>query len=193
MTIKIVDIPGYEGRYQVASNGKIYSLPNRYRQGKRELKQEITYSKKAKYRRVSLSKNGKVTRFLVHRLVGAAFIPNPENKPQINHINNDSEYNDASNLEWVTGKENMTHSAKQGRQIICRKIGCITASEKARQQTLKKLQQNLGDRLIDIQYVDVENRCRCFVTFQCDICGNIYTKRSDTPAIKRNGVCRECL
>lgn len=93
------DIKGYEGLYQVSNmgrvrrNGNILSL-NTVGHG---------------YHSVSLSKNGIVRKILLHRLVAEAFIPNPENKPQVNHIDEDKTNNTLSNLEWVTAKENMSH------------------------------------------------------------------------------------
>lgn len=65
-----------------------------------------------RYYKVTLSINGKEHQYLVHRLVANAFIPNPENKPEVNHINGDRLDNRASNLEWVTAKENQIHSVK---------------------------------------------------------------------------------
>ena len=190
MTTQIVDILGYEGRYQVTSDGRILSLPNCSRKNIRELKQETLYRKKARYKRVTLCKEGKVKRFLVHRLVCSAFHPNPKNKPQVNHIDNNGEHNDYRNLEWATGKENMTHSAKQGRQELSRLLGQKAAAKIAHKDTLQKMKQKLGKRLIKIER---PKPGRCFITFRCKHCGNIYTKRSDTPAIQRNGVCRECI
>ena len=69
------------------------------------------------YRRVVLSKNNKSHNFLVHRLVAEAFIPNPENKPCVNHKDLNRENNCVENLEWVTYKENNNyadHGSKNG-------------------------------------------------------------------------------
>jgi len=62
------------------------------------------------YMGVGLSKNGKTTRFLVHRLVAQSFIPNPENKPCVNHIDENKSNNNLDNLEWATQSENVRHS-----------------------------------------------------------------------------------
>tara|TARA_R110000765_G_scaffold350658_1_gene440679 strand:+ start:44 stop:523 length:480 start_codon:yes stop_codon:yes gene_type:complete len=59
------------------------------------------------YMIVSFSKNGKQKKFVVHRLLAIAFIPNPENKPCIDHINGTKDDNRLENLRWVTHKENM--------------------------------------------------------------------------------------
>lgn len=62
------------------------------------------------YLRVSLSNNGKVKRFLVHRLVAIYFLENPKNKKCVNHKNGDKEFNHYLNLEWNTYSENEMHS-----------------------------------------------------------------------------------
>lgn len=65
------------------------------------------------YHRIDL---GRGTRKSVHRLVAEMFIPNPENKPTVNHKNHDKTDNRASNLEWMTYKEQTAHDIKCGRK-----------------------------------------------------------------------------
>ena len=92
------DIPGYEELYQVSTLGRIYSFKtNQY------LKLGVNSHG---YIRASLLKDYKTRTINVHRLVALAFIPNPENKPCIDHINGDKTDNRMINLRWVTHKEN---------------------------------------------------------------------------------------
>ena len=113
---RVKEIPSYEGRYAISDEGEVHSTP---KDGKtpRVLRQEkFSLTEEGhSYRRVSLSKEGKVTRFLVHRLVATAFIDNPENKPCVNHIDNNPSNNNSANLEWCTHSENMLHAERQGR------------------------------------------------------------------------------
>lgn len=96
------DIKGYEGLYQVSNLGNVKSLCNN-----KTRKEKILKPKQRKgYLYVGLCKNGKVKQYLVHRLVAEHFIPNPNNLPQIDHINTNKTDNRVENLRWVTQKEN---------------------------------------------------------------------------------------
>ena len=105
------DIPGYEGLYQASTSGEIKSL---FRYNK-ILKQTVG---KNGYKAVELFKNKKGKRFSVHRLIALTFIPNPYNKPQINHIDENKVNNNIENLEWVTAEENLKHGTRLARQIL---------------------------------------------------------------------------
>ena len=101
-------ISGYEGLYEVSSLGEIRSL-NYNRTGKtRTLKTCI----KKGYVVINLSKNNVKKNHQVHRLVAQAFIPNGENKTEVNHIDGNKENNTVDNLEWVNRSENMQHAYK---------------------------------------------------------------------------------
>ena len=106
------DVPGYEGLYQVSNTGRVKSL-NYHNTG------EDNYMKPEKlkrgYLRVGLSKNNKRVRFLVHRLVAEAFIPNPHNLPQINHKDENPENNSVDNLEWCNAKYNANYGNRANR------------------------------------------------------------------------------
>ena len=66
------------------------------------------------YKRIHVSHEGKSYKFLVHRLVAAAFIPNPDNLPCVNHKDGNKQNNSVSNLEWVTYSENQKHAYETG-------------------------------------------------------------------------------
>ena len=105
------DIKGYEGLYQVSDKGRIKSFKKRF--GKQEQETIMrTTMEWCGYMRVGLTKDKKSKLYAVHRLVAQAFIPNPENKPVINHIDGNKANNEVDNLEWATHKENSNASKK---------------------------------------------------------------------------------
>lgn len=100
---KLIDgFPGYE----ISSACRIRSLPH-----KRILKQSNHIKG---YMTIGLRKNRESSSRLVHRLFAIAFVPNPENKPFINHKNGNKKDNTIENLEWCTGKENSIHASLNG-------------------------------------------------------------------------------
>ena len=105
------DIPGYEGIYQVSNNGNVVSLNAYGHNIKRALKQRLNYYG---YSTVVLNHNKKSKYVGVHILVAKTFIPNPEHKPQVNHIDGNKTNNNVNNLEWVTCKENIQHAIRTG-------------------------------------------------------------------------------
>lgn len=119
------DIAGYEGLYEVSSKGRVRSLPRQT--GKFGIKGRILkqFNNRGGYCCVCLSKEGCSATIGVHRLVAIAFVPNPENKPQVNHKDEDKQNNNADNLEWVTLQENLEHGtrAKRQRKSITESLG----------------------------------------------------------------------
>ena len=101
------DVVGYEGLYQVSNLGNAKALNFKNKRGFNAiLKNDICKG----YHQITIYKNRKGNRFKVHRLVAFAFIPNPNNFPQINHKDGNKENNDVVNLEWCTNSHNQKHA-----------------------------------------------------------------------------------
>lgn len=113
------DVAGYEGLYQVSNKGRVRSVDHtvKTKTGKDMLVKGIMKKPstgKDGYQYINLLHKGKQKRCAVHRLVAIAFIPNPNNKPEVNHIDAIKNNNCVNNLEWVTGQENNQHATISG-------------------------------------------------------------------------------
>ena len=108
------DIEGYNGRYRVSNLGRVMSMwqANQYKNhiGKPMLLKPATHRQGYLY--VHLTNNGETKKHYVHRLVAEAFIPNPDNLPQINHKDENKSNNIVDNLEWCDGKYNSNYGTR---------------------------------------------------------------------------------
>ncbi len=115
------DIPGYEGRYQVSDLGNVRSV-RLMRFGKVLMKKpEVHYSGYLYHKLWNLGHKGR-RKIFVHRLVASAFMPNPEDKEIVNHLDRNRKNNCLSNLEWATASENVRHwldDDKRKSLILC--------------------------------------------------------------------------
>ena len=114
------DVADYEGLYQVSSEGRVKSLERTFidKSGRKQTVKERILKPgmdKGGYLRIDLCASGKSRMFSVHRLVCQAFHDNPENKLDVNHINENKTDNRACNLEWSTRKKNCNHGTRNVR------------------------------------------------------------------------------
>ena len=110
------DVPDFIGIYQASSDGMVRSLDrmvNHWQGGKCFKRGKILINKKG-YKMVRLVNNGIGGLKSLHRVIASTFIDNPENLPQVNHIDGNKLNNRVDNLEWISNIENMRHSFKIG-------------------------------------------------------------------------------
>lgn len=130
------DITGFEGHYQVSNLGNIRSLDRwvEYRTGKRcFIKGKILHPMKCSngYYEAQLSQNNKRIIIMLHRAVAQAFIPNPNNLPEVNHKDEDISNNCVENLEWCTSKYNANYGTRNQR--------CFDKVQKKQQKPINQL------------------------------------------------------
>ena len=145
-------LPDYEGCYSVSDTGLVYSHPRteyvnsrrtgghyRYRNGG----YVRTQQNKLGYIQVGLHLNATCKQPLVHRLVAQAFVPNPEDLPEVNHIDGDKGNNNVGNLEWVTRRQNALHST----QVLGKNKGAENNRAKLSEEEVLGIKSDLEEGL----------------------------------------------
>lgn len=168
------DIENYEGYYQISNLGRVRSLDRivkrsngrvENRKGKL-MSTRVSNSNKAKNKNASdrenitLNKDGQIKHHLIHRLVAQAFIPNPENKKTVNHIDGNSLNNIVTNLEWATHSENVQHAYDNGLypNVIRAMIAInIETGEFIRTRTLTEMSKTINAKTSSVRVCAREN------------------------------------
>lgn len=173
------DIKGYEGLYQISNMGRVKSLLKVTKFGNRLKVNEEMILKPALGKRgyyvVSLNHNGKSKTFTIHRLIAEAFIPNPQNKEFIDHINTIKTDNRIENLRWVTSKENSNN---------------ILTLQHSSESTSKKWKEGCYNNRNNIHYRKVQ---------QFDKEGNLIAtydsiiEASEITGVERSSISAVCL
>ena len=151
-------VKGYEGYYEVDTLARVYSVERgvTVSDGNRVYEKPVRGRKLRQnmhtrgYKTVSLTKNGKTKKMFVHRIVAEAFIPNPQNLPFVNHIDEDKTNNLVENLEWCTPQYNSTYGKAREKQA--KKIRGIPHTEEHKKKiaaSLKLHHQKVGQRKED--------------------------------------------
>lgn len=137
------DIEGYEGLYKVSNLGRIKRF---FKNGNEHILKPVL--NKFGYLCVGLYKNGIQKWFKVHRLVAMAFLQNPDNLPQVNHLDEDKTNNCVSNLEWCTEKYNTNYGTRNQKvqQKLSKQIDQYSLDGKFLKiwPSTKQIQRDLG-------------------------------------------------
>ena len=139
MTEIWLPIEGYENLYEVSNLGRVRRLESFVTNTngvRRKVPGKILKPGTARgYLIVNLSKNGISRPFLIHRIVSTAFLPNPDNLPQVNHRDENKQNNSVENLEWCSAKDNNNYgtrnkriSEKRSKQVLCVELNQIFSS-----------------------------------------------------------------
>ena len=166
------DIPNFEGHYQASTMGRLRSLN---RSVNKKVGDEIfissrtgrvfrlRYKKNRRYLSIRLSKDGNTKGYPIHRIIAITFIPNPENKPQVNHINGIKSDNRVENLSWMTSSENINHAISSGlnKSVVGENHGsCIFKNEEVLK--IRELYATGKYSYNDIGRMFNSNKCRIF-------------------------------
>lgn len=119
-------VNGYDGLYEISSHGRI-RRPEHYgpngHNGMNKYKEKLLkpFKTSTGYWQIGLCKDGRRNNKLIHRLVAEAFIPNPYNYPEVNHIDEDKSNNRVENLQWSSVRHNRSHGSRLQRMVNSRK------------------------------------------------------------------------
>ena len=166
-------IPGYEGKYEVSNLGRV-KRKIRSKKGYREI---INYGTRhhSKHLLVTLYKGGTKQTIFVHRLVALAFIPNPNNLPMINHIDEDGTNNRADNLEWCDAKYNTNYGTgiKRRSEKLKRAVCCYLPDG-----SFVKTYESMKDAVTE-EGLDISALCGCCAGKFASCSGKIWIFRGD--------------
>ena len=175
------DITNYKGIYQISNTGKVKSLarPVYIKDKEINLKECLLKNDvdKKGYCRITLSKESRTKRFLVHRLVANVFKLNKSNKPYVNHIDNNPSNNNLNNLEFVTHSENMLHSQNQNRLFNSQSKGGTNAGIKQTKTMYKILEESVGKsygcfKILEVTEERAKNN-KPLLSIVCTICNTV--------------------
>ena len=140
------DIKGYEGLYAITEDGQVWSY-------RRKIYLAQRYDKNG-YKRITLRKDGDMKTHFIHRLVAEAYVPNPENKETVNHMDECKENNHYTNLSWMTRAENISYGTRNERAaaavrkpVRCVETGEVFESVKAAAAAVNRLPSNISAAL----------------------------------------------
>lgn len=153
------DIDGYEGFYQISNFGRVKSFcqPTQFHKPKEHLL-KLTVANNG-YQQVTLYKNTKRKKFLVHRLVASAFIPNPNNYPHINHKDENKLNNSVDNLEWCTALYNNRYGTARIRYVETRSIPVAQFTD-SHVLIAKYKSAKVASELLNFEKSTIQKACR---------------------------------
>lgn len=141
------DIESYEGLYWISNLGNVKS--------KRKILKPIN----GEYLKVGLSKNGVQTTKAIHRLVAEAFVLNPQNKPMVNHKDENKHNNNVSNLEWCTNLYNINYGKRN--EKISKTNSIYKVIQKDKQGNVIKIWNSIWDITHNTKYRKDNISCCC--------------------------------